>query len=255
MEHKYFIVSTADGIATVTFNRPPVNALNTELVRELYWVIDGLDSDKSVKVIILTGNGKAFVAGADIAEMSRFTPLEAREFAQNGHRTLYRLESCEKPIICAINGFALGGGCEIALACDIRIMAEGAKIGQPEVNLGIIPGFGGTQRLSRLVGPAFAKELVFTADAIDAAEAVRIGLVNRVVAPDKLMEIAQGMARKIAGKGPSAIRLAKTAINRGLDANLHAGNTLEIEAFGVCFSSGEPKEGMSAFLEKRKPNW
>jgi len=255
MAYKYFLVATQDGIATVTFNRPPVNALNTELVKELYDVIDALDHDKSIHVIVMTGSGKAFVAGADIGEMAQFSSLDARDFARNGHKTLSRMEQAEKPVICAINGFALGGGCEVALACDIRIMAEGAKIGQPEVSLGIIPGFGGTQRLPRLVGPAAAKLLIYTADAIDAQEALRVGLVDKVVPPDKLMETALDLARKIASRGPAAIRLAKSAINRGLDANLQSGNTIEIEAFGVCFSTGEPKEGMTAFLEKRKPKW
>lgn len=255
MDYKYFLVSVTDAVALVKFNRPPVNALNTELVTELHDVIEALDRDSAVRVIVLTGEGKAFVAGADIAEMSRFAPLEARAFAQNGHKTLARIEQTEKPIICAINGFALGGGCEVALACDIRVMAEGAKIGQPEVNLGIIPGFGGTQRLSRLVGSGSAKELVYTGDYIDAQEALRIGLVNKVVGLDKLMDTVMEMARKIAAKGPAAVRLAKSVINRGLDSNLNTGNALEIEAFGVCFASGEPKEGMTAFLEKRKPNW
>jgi enoyl-CoA hydratase len=255
MDYKYFLVSVPDAVALVKFNRPPVNALNTELVKELHEVIEALDKDPAVRVIVLTGEGKAFVAGADIGEMSRLSPLEARAFAQNGHKTLARLEKTEKPIICAINGFALGGGCEVALACDIRVMAEGAKIGQPEVSLGIIPGFGGTQRLSRLVGPGSAKELVYTGDHIDAQEALRIGLVNKVVGLDKLMDTVMEMARRIAARGPAAMRLAKSVINRGLDSNLNTGNALEIEAFGVCFASGEPKEGMTAFLEKRKPNW
>jgi len=255
MNYKYFPVSVTDAVALVKFNRPPVNALNTELVKELHEVVEDLDKDPAVRVIVLTGEGKAFVAGADIGEMSRFSALEARDFARNGHKTLARMEKTEKPIICAINGFALGGGCEVALACDIRVMAEGAKIGQPEVNLGIIPGFGGTQRLSRLVGPGLAKEMVCTGDHIDAQEALRIGLVNKVVPLDKLMDTVMDMARKIAAKGPAAVRLAKSVINRGLDSNLDTGNALEIEAFGVCFASGEPKEGMKAFLEKRKPDW
>jgi len=255
MEFGFFLVSTQDGVALVKFNRPPVNALNTAVVRELYEVADQLDRDAGVRAIVLTGEGKAFVAGADIAEMSKLSPQEAREFAMNGHRSLNRLEQTQKPVICAINGYALGGGCEVALACDIRLMAEGARIGQPEVNLGIIPGFGGTQRLSRLVGPGAAKELVYSGDHIDAQEALRIGLANKVVAGDRLLETAMNLARKIAAKGPAAVRLAKSVVNRGLDSNLADGNALEIEAFGVCFSTGEPKEGMSAFLEKRKPFW
>jgi len=232
-----------------------VNALNTEVVLEVERAFDWFATQDDVMVVVLTGEGKAFVAGADIAEMSRFTPLQARVFAQNGHRALARVASIEKPVIAAVNGFALGGGCEIALACDIRVLADTARIGQPEVNLGLLPGFGGTQRLARLVGPGRAKELIFAADAIDAAEALRIGLANRVVPADKLLETVTEMARKIAAKGPTAVRLAKTCINRGLDTDLGTGNAFEIEAFGVCFSSGEPAEGTRAFLEKRKPDW
>jgi len=232
-----------------------VNALNTEVVLEVERAFDWFATQDDVMVVVLTGEGKAFVAGADIAEMSRFTPLQARVFAQNGHRALARVASIEKPVIAAVNGFALGGGCEIALACDIRVLADTARIGQPEVNLGLLPGFGGTQRLARLVGPGRAKELIFAADAIDAAEALRIGLANRVVPADKLLETVTEMARKMAAKGPTAVRLAKTCINRGLDTDLSTGNAFEIEAFGVCFSSGEPAEGTRAFLEKRKPDW
>jgi enoyl-CoA hydratase len=274
MGYKYFLVDIQDRVGTVTFNRPPVNALNTELVGELYAVIDALDKDRSVRVIVLTGSGKAFVAGADIGEMCNLSPLGAREFARNGHKTLSRIEQAEKPVICAINGFALGGGCEIALACDIRIMADTAKIGQPEVSLGIIPGFGGTQRLSRLVGMGKAMEMIMGADPLDAAEALRVGLVDRVVhvelppkpesagpppaAPtisDQTLAQARALAAKIASKGPVAVKLVKSVIRRGRDTNLAAGDNLEIEAFGICFSTGEPKEGMTAFLEKRKPNW
>ncbi|MBM3323149.1 crotonase [candidate division WOR-3 bacterium] len=255
MDFKYLIVNKADGIGWLKFNRPPVNALNTEVVLEVERAFDWFATQDDVMVVVLTGEGKAFVAGADIAEMSRFTPLQARVFAQNGHRALARVASIEKPVIAAVNGFALGGGCEIALACDIRVLADTARIGQPEVNLGLLPGFGGTQRLARLVGPGRAKELIFAADAIDAAEALRIGLANRVVPADKLLETVTEMARKIAAKGPTAVRLAKTCINRGLDTDLGTGNAFEIEAFGVCFSSGEPAEGTRAFLEKRKPDW
>jgi enoyl-CoA hydratase len=255
MAFEYFLTEVQDGVATITFDRPPVNALSTPLVRELFDVVDAMDHDKAVRVLVLTGKGKAFVAGADIAEMSGFSSLQARDFARNGHKSLMRLEQIEKPVICAINGFALGGGCEVALACDIRIMAESAKIGQPEVNLGIIPGFGGTQRLARLVGPAAAKVLIYTGDPIDAREALRIGLVDKVVPVETLMATALEMAAKIAARGPCAIRCAKKVINTGLDLTLHEGNHHEIEEFGMCFATGEPKEGMTAFLEKRKPVW
>ncbi len=256
MDNKNLLVTIEDGIAMVKFNRPQVlNALNTDTVLELERTIDELAQNANVRVIILTGEGKAFVAGADISEMSKFSSLEARTFAQNGHRALGKLEDIDRPVIAAINGFALGGGCEIALACDIRILAENAKIGQPEVNLGIIPGFGGTQRLARLCGASIAKELIYTGDMIDAQEALRIGLANKVVSADKLIDAAKDMAKKIMNKGPIAIRMTKTIINRGLDSNLETAKELEIETFALCFSTGEPKEGMNAFLEKRKASW
>lgn len=256
MDNKNLLVTIEDNIAIIKFNRPQVlNALNTDTILELERTLDELATDSNVRVIIITGAGKAFVAGADISEMRNFTSIEARAFAQNGHRVLSKLENIEKPVIAAINGFALGGGCEIALACDIRILSETAKIGQPEVNLGIIPGFGGTQRLARLCGVGIAKELIYTGDMIDAQEAYRIGFANKVVALDKLMDTAKEMAKKIMNKGPQAIRMTKTIINRGLDANLETAKELEIETFALCFSTGEPKEGMSAFLEKRKASW
>lgn len=255
METKYLNIEKEDRITIVTINRPPVNALNTEVVLEIEQVFEELAKDDELRVIVLTGAGKAFVAGADINEMKDFDPIHAREFAQNGHRALNKIEGINKPVIAAINGYALGGGCEIALACDFRIMADNAKIGQPEVNLGIIPGFGGTQRLSRLCGTGIAKELIYTGEPIDANEALRIGLVNKVVPQDKLLAIAKEIAHKIASKGPRAIRMAKLTINQGIDTNLHSANSLEIRQFSACFGSPEPKEGMTAFLEKRKPNW
>ncbi|MEO0091854.1 MAG: enoyl-CoA hydratase-related protein [candidate division WOR-3 bacterium] len=256
MDNKNLLVTIEDNIAIIKFNRPQVlNALNTETILELEQVLDELATNSDVRVIILTGEGKAFVAGADISEMRNFTSVQARIFAQNGHRVLSKLENIEKPVIAAINGFALGGGCEIALACDIRILSENAKIGQPEVNLGIIPGFGGTQRLARLCGAGIAKELIYTGDMIDAQEAYRIGLANKVVPLDKLIDTAKEFAKKIMNKGPIAIRMTKTIINRGIDSNLETAKELEIETFALCFSTGEPKEGMSAFLEKRKASW
>ena len=255
MEFKNLAVTIADRIATVKFNRPPVNALNTGFVLEIERAFDWLAQQPEVLVIVCTGEGKAFIAGADIAEMSGFNALQAREFAQGGHRMLAKVADIEKPVIAAINGFALGGGCEFALACDIRLMADTAKIGQPEVNLGLIPGFGGTQRLARLVGPAFAKGLIFTGDQIDAELALRIGLVNRVVPAAELAGATMEVAKKIAARGPTAVRLAKTCINRGLDTDLGTGCAFEIEAFGVCFATGEPAEGTKAFLEKRKADW
>lgn len=255
MEFKNLKVSKDGPVGRLTFDRPPVNALNTETVVEIERAMDWFEDQEDVLVIIMTGAGKAFVAGADIAEMSGFTPMQAREFARNGHRALGRIAGIEGPVIAAVNGFALGGGCEIALACDIRVMADTAKIGQPEVKLGLIPGFGGTQRLARLVGPGKAKELVFSGDPLDAAEALRIGLVNRVVPAAELEEAVIGLAGRLAANGPTAVKLAKTCINRGLDVDLNTGNAFEVEAFNVCFSSGEPAEGTKAFLEKRKANW
>ena len=255
MEFNNIKVSKADGIGWLKFDRPPVNALNTETVLEIERAVDWFAQQDDVLVIVLTGEGKAFVAGADIAEMSAFTPMQARVFAQNGHRTLGKLANIEKPVIAAVNGFALGGGCEIALACDIRVLSDKAKIGQPEVKLGLIPGFGGTQRLARLVGPGVAKELVFSGGQIDSAEALRIGLANRVVPADELIAEVTKLAQAIVANGPVSVRLAKTCINRGLDVDLNTGNSFEIEAFGVCFASGEPAEGTKAFLEKRRAKW
>lgn len=255
MDFKHLVVSKTDGIGWLKFNRPPMNALNTEVVLDLERAMDWFAREDDVLVVVIYAEGKMFVAGADIAEMSKFTPMQAREFARNGHRALGKIAGMDKPVIAAVNGYALGGGCEIAIACDIRVLADTVKIGQPEVNLGLIPGFGGTQRLARLVGPGIAKELIFTGDAIDAAEALRIGLANKVVPADKLMETVTEMAKKIAAKGPTAVKLAKACINLGQDTDLAAGNSYEVEAFGICFSTKEPAVGTSAFLAKQKPDW
>jgi len=257
MEFKNILVEIKEKVGIIKMNRPEaLNALNTETLHELSTAMHHLSfENESVRVIILTGEGKAFVAGADIAEMKDMLPLKAREFSQLGQRVFHFIATQEKPVIAAVNGFALGGGCELALACDIRIASDKAKLGQPEVNLGVIPGFAGTQRLSRLVGVSKAKEMIFTGDIIDAQTALSIGLVNQVVSADQLMSVCLELANKIASKGPTAIKLAKTVINQGIQANLCTGSAYEKEAFGLCFATGEPKEGMSAFLEKRKPNW
>lgn len=255
MDFKYLICDEKEGVYWAKFNRPPLNALNTQFVLEIENLFDNLARREEIAVVVLSGEGKAFSAGADIAEMSHFTPFQARQFAQNGHRALEKIASVEKVVIAAINGSALGGGCELALACDLRVIAEGAKIGQPEVNLGLLPGFGGTQRLARLVGPGNAKELIFTAEPIDAQEALRIGLVNKVVKAEELIPYVDNLAKKIAAKGPSAVRFAKMCINYGLETDLTTGCAYEIDAFGLCFASTEPAEGTKAFLEKRKPNW
>lgn len=250
------ILEKQENIAVISINRPKaLNALNSDILTELDSAIDKVIEDEDVYVVILTGKGKAFVAGADIAEMKDMNSVEARRFANKGLNLFRKIELMEKPIIAAVNGFALGGGCELAMCCDIRIASNKAKFGQPEVGLGITPGFGGTQRLSRLVGEGKAKELIFTADIIKSEEAHRIGLVNRVVTDEKLMEAAIEMASKIASNGQLAIRYSKSAINRGGEVDIDTGMSIEKNLFGLCFASEDQKEGMAAFLEKRKPNY
>jgi enoyl-CoA hydratase len=245
MEFKNIIVEIKDKVGILKMNRPnALNALNSETLKEIDAAILSMGENDQVKVVIITGEGKAFVAGADIAEMKGMSKDQALAFSQKGQGILDRIASLDKPVIAAVNGFALGGGCELAMACDIRIASDKAKMGQPEVNLGIIPGFAGTQRLSRLVGTAKAKELIFTADMIDAQAALSIGL-----------NVCLEMATKIASKGPTAVKMAKKAVNQGIEMTLDEGNRLEGVLFSDCFPSGEAKEGMSAFLEKRDPNW
>ncbi|MEA4922624.1 MAG: enoyl-CoA hydratase-related protein [Eubacteriaceae bacterium] len=242
-----------EGIAYVTVNRPKaMNALNEEVLGELYAAFSEFQKDEAARAAIVTGEGKAFVAGADIAQMSKLTPVEGRKMMLDGHAVMNLIEAIEKPIIAAVNGFALGGGCELSMACDIRFASEKAKFGQPEVGLGLIPGFGGTQRLSRLVGKGMAKYLIMTAEIIDAQEAMRIGLVEKVVPADKLMDEAEKTARVIMSKAPLAVGSAKKAINTGFDLDMAAASILEIEAFTGPFSSEDKKEGTTAFLEKRK---
>jgi enoyl-CoA hydratase len=256
MDFINIIVDKEDGVGIVKMSRPTaMNALNTETLGELKEAFAHLNEDDGVKVIIVTGEGKAFVAGADIGEMKDMSADEAKAFSQKGQKVFDLIAEMDKPVIAAVNGFALGGGCELAMACDIRIASEKAKLGQPEVNLGVIPGFAGTQRLSRLVGTAKAKELIFTGDMIDAQTALAIGLVNQVVAADQLMDVCMEMASKIASKGPTAVKLAKRVIDRGIEEELFNASERESDLFGKCFDSGEAKEGMTAFLEKRKPNW
>lgn len=253
MELKHLLFEKSNNIATVRFNRPKaLNALNSEVLKELDEIIDFIAQDEDIYVTIFTGEGKAFIAGADIAEMVNLNAEEGRRFGLLGQRIFRKLELMEKPAIAAVNGFALGGGCEFCMACDIRIASEKAKFGQPEVNLGITPGFAGTQRLTRLVGIGKAKELIFTGDMIDAKEAERIGLVNKVVEHEKLMDEAMNLARKICEKAQLAIRYSKLAINKGCDVDLDSGNEVEANYFGLCFATEDQKEGMNAFLEKRK---
>ncbi|MHB0885756.1 MAG: enoyl-CoA hydratase-related protein [Bacillota bacterium] len=241
-------------ITVLTIDRQPaLNALNPKVLEELREGVREFTADRSARVMIVTGAGeRAFVAGADIAAMSKMSVREAAAFAGLGQSTFSAIEDAPKPVIAAINGFALGGGCELAMACDIRIASEKAKIGQPEVNLGVIPGFGGTQRLARLVGRGKAKELIFSAVAIDAASAEKIGLVDAVVPPDQLMNKARELATLIAAKAPVAVSLAKAAIDRGLDVDLGTGLAHEAALFAECFSTADQREGMDAFLSKRK---
>ena len=245
----------SDGIARVTVNRPDkLNALNATVIAELGDVVTRIETDAAVRGVILTGSGqKAFVAGADIAELTAQTPMEGQARAILGQQVFRRLERCGKPVVAAINGFALGGGCELAMACHIRIAAEHARFGQPEVKLGIGPGYGGTARLPRLVGKGRALELLLTGGMIDAAEAYRIGLVNRVVSADKLLAEAEALLRTILENGPLAIRACLEAVDAGLETSLDQALLLEANHFGLLSATEDMREGTKAFLEKRKP--
>ncbi len=248
-------ITRENDITILAMNNPPMNVLSREMLEKLKAALEEVKNDGS-KAVILTGKGRAFVAGADISEMKGMTPAEAEDYASLAHSIFTGFESLPKPVIAVVNGFALGGGNELAMACDMIIASEKAKFGQPEVNLGVMPGFGGTQRLARICGKMAAMELIMTADIIPAAEALRIGLVNRVVPPEDLMDTARKMASKIAAKGPVAVKLSKLAINGGLDMpSLGEGLELETKKFGECFATGDLKEGMGAFLEKRKPEF
>ncbi|MEG0730449.1 MAG: short-chain-enoyl-CoA hydratase [Cetobacterium sp.] len=244
-------------IAIVTINRPKaLNALNSETLADLDVVITDLENDSNICCVILTGSGeKAFVAGADIAEMKDLNEEQGREFGILGNRVFRRLETLDKPVIAAISGFALGGGCELAMSCDIRIASEKAKFGQPESGLGITPGFGGTQRLPRIVGIGKAKELIYTGAIIRADEALRIGLVNKVVSLETLMEEAKTMANAIIANAPIAVKLCKDAINRGMQVDMDSAIVIEAEDFGKCFTTEDQVEGMCAFLERRAKNF
>ncbi len=244
-------------VATCVFNRPKaLNALNRQTMDELAHLLARVREDDAVKALILTGAGeRAFIAGADIKGMVDRGPLGGRELSAHGTKILRDLETMGKPSIAAVNGFALGGGCEVAMACSIRLASTNARFGQPEINLGIIPGYGGTQRLPRLVGAGRALELLMTGDAIDAAEAHRIGLVNRVCAPEELMEEARALARKLAEKSKPAIELILGAVHGGLEAGLDAGLALESEKFGLVNATEDSQEGLRAFIEKRSANF
>jgi enoyl-CoA hydratase len=255
MTFENIIFEVSDGIATITFNRPKaLNALNADLLNELAKALDQIAENEDIRVLILTGAGeKSFVAGADITELATFNALEAKNFARKGQSAINRLQCLPIPVIAAVNGFALGGGSEIALACDFIYASENAKLGLPEITLGLIPGFGGTQRLSRLIGKNRAKELIFTGKMISASEAYQMGMVNTVCDPDVLMDEVLKTAKIIAGKGKVSLRAAKEAINNGMDVDLSTGCKIEMDAFALCMASEDSKEGTAAFLEKRKP--
>ena len=240
--------------AVATINRPKaLNALNSEVLSDLDELVQTVSADADIRALVITGSGeKAFVAGADIGEMSTLTPAEGEAFGKHGNNVFRKLETLPIPTIAAVNGFALGGGCELSMSCDIRICADTAVFGQPEAGLGITPGFGGTQRLARLVGPGMAKQLIYTAKNIKADEAYRIGLVNAVYPLDELMPAAEKMAETIAKNAPIAVRACKKAINEGLEVEMDDAVVIEEKLFGSCFKTADQIEGMSAFLEKRK---
>jgi enoyl-CoA hydratase len=257
MELENITLEKENNIGIITMNRPEaLNALNSDTLSDLKTAALVFADDKEVGVIIITGMGeKAFVAGADIKEMKDMSPMEARKFMQFGQSVFNVIDNLPKPVIAAVNGFALGGGCELALSCDMILASEKAKFGLPEVTLGLHPGFGGTQRLPRLVGSAKAKELIFTGDMIDANEALRIGLANRIVPAEELMGEAKKLAQRILRNGQVAICLAKSAINAGLNVPLEKGLAYEAETQGLVFSTDDKNEGLQAFIDKRKPNF
>jgi len=253
----FVLVETADRVRTLTINRPDkLNALNADVMSALDSELDAAREDAGVGVVLVTGAGeKSFIAGADIGELAKLTPVGGREHARKGQAIVAKLESLGKPVIAAVNGYALGGGCELALACTIRIASENARFGQPEVKLGILPGYGGSQRLARLIGVGRAMQLCLTAEQIDAAEAWRIGLVNRVVPAGQAVAAAREMAKAILANGPVACRYVLDAIQRGLQMPLSEGLLLEATLFGLCAATSDMKEGMTAFLEKRPPRF
>ncbi|MFB0532496.1 MAG: enoyl-CoA hydratase/isomerase family protein [Desulfatiglandales bacterium] len=254
MSYETIIFEVEENIAIIRFNRPKVlNAINRTVVAEMKDAVEKVAADKSIKILILTGSGdKAFVSGADIAFMRDFTPLQGRSFSDDGKEVLFQLEALSIPVIACVNGFALGGGLELAMACDFIYAADSARLGQPEINLGIIPGFGGTQRLARLVGKAMAKELCMTGAIITAMEAKDIGLVNKVFPKETLWEETMKVARLLASKGRVSLRAVKDSIERGYDQDLRTGCYMESDAYAMCLTSEDAKEGMGAFLEKRK---
>jgi enoyl-CoA hydratase len=257
MGYDNLLFEVSDKIARITFNRPNVlNALNRKTMDELGDCLKKVRADDDIRVLILTGAGeKAFIAGADINELSQQTPVNGREFTLYGQEIIHRLETLGKPAIAAINGFALGGGCELALACTLRVASRNAKLGQPEVKLGIIPGYGGSQRLPRLCGKGVAHELILTGEMISAEEALRVGLVNRVVESAELLATAEAIARKIIANAPLAVKYALEAVEHGMEMPQEEGLHLEATLFGLCCATQDMREGTRAFLEKRPPKF
>ncbi len=256
MDLNNLLYEKSDGISVITLNRPKaMNAINDDLIKELSMVLDAAASDEEVRAVIITGGPKAFAAGGDIAFMLEAAPLAAEQFVDNVREAFDKIEQMAKPVVAAISGLALGGGCELAMACDIRLAAEGTLFGQPEINLGIMPGAGGTQRLTRLVGPGWAKHMILTGANIDVDTAFKIGLVTKIVPKDDLMEEARKIAKLLVAKSPIALKTAKSCINSAPDVNLAAGLSNEIKSWALLFSSQDQKEGMKAFLEKRKPEF
>lgn len=251
---KNLIYEKSENIGIITINRPKMlNALNIEVLSELDELLNCISKEDSTKVVIIRGSeDKAFVVGADISEMLDMSALEARNFAKLGQAVLNKLENLPKPVIAAINGFTLGGGCELAMACDIRITSLNSKFGQPEVLLGVTPGFGGTQRLPRLVGKGTANEILFVGEQIDAEEAYRIGLVNKIVPTDDLMPTVLKIAEKIASRASVAVKFCKTAVNKGINIDIDTATAFDAELFALCFSTQDQTEGMQAFVEKGK---
>ena len=257
MAYDNLLFEVSEKIARITFNRPNVlNALNRKTMDELGDCLKKVRADDDIRVLILTGAGeKAFIAGADINELSQQTPVNGREFTLSGQEIIHRLETLGKPAIAAINGFALGGGCELALACTLRIASRNAKLGQPEVKLGIIPGYGGSQRLPRLCGKGVAHELILTGEMISAEEALRVGLVNRVVDSSELLTTAEAIAKKIIANAPLAVKYAMEAVAHGMEMPQEEGLYLEATLFGLCCATQDMREGTRAFLEKRAPKF
>ncbi|MFH1226612.1 MAG: enoyl-CoA hydratase-related protein [Planctomycetota bacterium] len=257
MDYQNILFQEKDGIGIVAINRPKkLNALDAQTINELYDVFGAIKNNDAIKAVILTGSGeKSFVAGADIEELFQLDQVSGKTKMQRGQGLTLLIENLGKPVIGAINGFALGGGCELAMACTLRLCSDKARFGQPEVNLGVIPGYGGTQRMPRIIGRTKAMEMILTGDVIDAQEAYRLGLVNKICASEQLMAESEALARKIMSKGPLAIKAAMEAVQRGMDMTLAEGLNLEANLFAANCASADSKEGLKAFLEKRPPQF